>query len=315
MAGDIYYPNVSLLLPCSGANGSTTVPDKSASPKTVTCVGNAKISTALGDPALELDGSGDRLEIANSTALDFNTGSVDIECDVYIAGNSAGDTDGNRGAAIVSPWASGLVSGYVFGILGSTTTTGTGLHFDTWSGPGGQGTLFRASVTVKQSAWHRVKVSISEGVRRLFLDGSLLTGTQILVGGGFASASTFGRTLAVGATLNSLYPLQLNGYVKNLRITKGVARHTASYTPGSGPYPERLPILSGLVKDAANAPAERLIRAAREDTGALVGSATSDAGTGAYIISTTSEGAHTLNAYPAAGENLPALTLRGVIPV
>lgn len=73
--------------------------------------------------------------------------------------------------------------------------------------------------------------------------------------------------------------------------------------------------LRGVVKDASDAPAARLVRAVREDTGAYMGSATSDATTGGYSIATDYSGAHTLLAYPAAGENLPALALRGVTPL
>lgn len=73
--------------------------------------------------------------------------------------------------------------------------------------------------------------------------------------------------------------------------------------------------LSGSVEDAAGANAARLVRAYREDTGALAGYATSNGATGIYSIGTAHTGAHTISAYPAAGENLPALTLRGVIPV
>lgn len=73
--------------------------------------------------------------------------------------------------------------------------------------------------------------------------------------------------------------------------------------------------LSGNVKDATGSNAARLVYAFREDTGALVGSATSNATTGNYSIATEYSGAHTLVFYPAAGESLPAIVHRGVVPV
>lgn len=86
------------------------------------------------------------------------------------------------------------------------------------------------------------------------------------------------------------------------------AGHTAGF--GGSTY-----TLSGVTKDATNTPAARLVRAYREDTGALAASVTSNATTGAYTLDVTSNGAHTIHAYPAAGESLPALILRGVTPV
>ena len=73
--------------------------------------------------------------------------------------------------------------------------------------------------------------------------------------------------------------------------------------------------LSGTVRDATNALAARKVAAYREDTNALVGTTTSDATTGAYSITTPTDTAHTLVFYPALGENLNALVLRGVLPI
>ena len=66
---------------------------------------------------------------------------------------------------------------------------------------------------------------------------------------------------------------------------------------------------------STGSPVARAIRAQREDTGAYVGGVISNATTGAYTIPTEHPGEHTLVAYPATGENLPALVHRGVIPI
>ena len=238
--GDPHFDKVSLLLHFDGADGSTTFTDSSPRPKTVTAIGDAKISTAqglFGGASGYFDGTGDALSVANSTELDFGTGDFTIECWVYIAGNSAPDQDGNRGCAIVSPW-SAAVSGYIFGITGSTTTTGTGLQLDSWGDASGNGSLFRATASMPQNSWHHVAASVASGVRRLFLNGVQLSGAPITVGAGYASFDTFGRALQVGRSLSSVYPLPLNGYLKGLRITKGVARDTANFTPPAGPLPD-----------------------------------------------------------------------------
>lgn len=239
---DPHFDKVSLLLHMDGADGSTVFTDSSAAPKSVTAIGDAKISTAqtlFGGSTGYFDGAGDALSVANSAALDFGTGDFAIECWVYIAGNSAPDADGNRGCTIVSPW-SADVSGYIFGITGSTTTTGTGLQLDSWGDASGNGSLFRATASMPQNSWHHVAASVASGVRRLFLNGVQLSGAPITVGAGYASFDTFGRALQVGRSLSSAYPLPLNGYLKGLRITKGVARYAANFTPPTAPFPDSL---------------------------------------------------------------------------
>ncbi len=86
----------------------------------------------------------------------------------------------------------------------------------------------------------------------------------------------------------------------------------AGYTAGLGVLSYEI---SGNVKDAAGDFAARTVRAFREDTGAFVGTSVSDGTTGAYSIATADTSAHTLVAYPAGGESLPALVLRGVVPI
>ena len=69
---DEYYASVSLLLYGNGTNGSTTITDNSPSPKTVTAVGNAQISTAqskFGGASIAFDGTGDFITVPDSSAF------------------------------------------------------------------------------------------------------------------------------------------------------------------------------------------------------------------------------------------------------
>lgn len=86
----------------------------------------------------------------------------------------------------------------------------------------------------------------------------------------------------------------------------------ADLVASGGPYRYSI---SGAVEGVTGLPVPRLVRAITEHSGAYVGGVVSSATTGAYEISTIYPGPHTLNAYPGAGEDLPALTLRGVLPV
>lgn len=69
----------------------------------------------------------------------------------------------------------------------------------------------------------------------------------------------------------------MNGYIDELRITKGVARYTSGFSAPTAAFPDGMGQVSGNVKDSAGANAVRTVRAYRRDTGALVGNTTSDA--------------------------------------
>jgi hypothetical protein len=90
---DEEFGNVSLLLHGDGTNGSTTIVDSSSSPKAVTAVGDAQISTAqskFGGSSIAFDGTGDYLSISSNTALDLGS-TWTIEFFVYLNTLGGGD--------------------------------------------------------------------------------------------------------------------------------------------------------------------------------------------------------------------------------
>lgn len=220
------FASVSLLLHMDGTNGSTSFTDSSGNAFAVTANGNAQISTAqstFGGASGYFDGGGDYLSVANNADFDFGSGDLAIECWVYIAADAASDVDGNRSANIVNTWSgTSTISGYAFNITGSASDTGTGLAFDTWNSS--NGTLYRATATVTKSAWHHVAVSVTSGTRRLYLDGAEISGSTITIGSGYTQADSLGADLRIGMTPNTGYPLPFNGYIDDLRITKGTNR-------------------------------------------------------------------------------------------
>lgn len=237
-AWDAEFASVSLLLPM---DVSTVFADASLNALTVTANGDARVSTAqskFGGASAVFDGDGDFLTIPNNAAFNLGTGDFVIEAWIYINANSPANPEGHRGFSVCSTWNAGIppISGWILAVQGSSTTTGTGLQLDSWNGQS-SGTLFRATASIAHSTWHHIAASVIGGTRRLYLNGTLLTDSQtITVGSGYTQFNNFSNELRIAGSALTNYPLTLNGYIDDLRITKGSGR---SYSGATIPVPAR----------------------------------------------------------------------------
>jgi hypothetical protein len=92
------------------------------------------------------------------------------------------------------------------------------------------GIQITSSSTFASNAWHHIAMVYDGTNTRLFVNG-VLQGT--MSGGGLASATT----LTIGAYLSGSNFFQ--GYIDELRVTRGVARYTSNFTPRTGRFPDR----------------------------------------------------------------------------
>jgi len=278
MAGDALYASVSLLLHCDGTNGSTTFTDKSPTPKAVAALGNAQVSTArsqFGGASALFDGTGDYLTVgAISDFKHLHDDATDyaIEGWVYWTG---GD---------VTILSTAAASDHIGMLLQVNTTTGY-LNAQIYRGSPGN-TLSATSTTgVTLNTWTYFKFSYTKTTRAYaFRVGSAGAGSGTMtVGGSWSASSTANHTyvLAVGRYQYTTPGGYLNGNIDDLRITKAARTET---TAPSVAFSDGLGEVAGVVYDDAGAPCARTVRAYRRDTGALVASTTSDAGTGAYLL-------------------------------
>ena len=225
---DLFRSQVSLLLHGDGANGSTTITDSSPSPKTVTPVGNAQISTAqskFGGASLAFDGAGDALSVAGLSGLNqfTMTGIVaTYECWLYL--NSLPGTRyflfGSYGTAD-SGWTVDVnSSGNIF------ITRNTG------------GSTLTLSSAFTASSWQHLAV-VSNGTTIVVYRNGISVGSV-------AASDNLDNRGAIGAVTQDFRIgarqvanlLPLNGYIDDLRITNGVARYTANFTPPTAPFPD-----------------------------------------------------------------------------
>jgi hypothetical protein len=221
---DEYFQNVSLLLHGNGTNGSTTITDNSLSPKTVTAVGNAQISTAqskFGGSSIAFDGTGDWCQIANNAAFKFGSGNFTIEYWFYPT-NITGvkqhinpDNGANTSYAIITNGSALLY--YLSSVGGTTWNIASGVSI-------GTATL---------NSWQHLALVRNGNVFTPYLNGTAGTATT-------SSAALFDFTseIRIGSDSLSAAPSPFQGYIDDLRITKGVARYTANFTPPTAPFPD-----------------------------------------------------------------------------
>jgi hypothetical protein len=223
---DEYYDNVSLLLHGDGTNGSTTITDSSLTPKTVTAVGNAQISTAqskFGGASIAFDGTGDYLEAPHSNDYNFGSGDFTIEFWLWTGQTSAGTPVGHRsgGGANNTNWL--LQTNLVANKISLFLSDGTNYQVN--------GLVSTSSIN--NSQWRHIAASRSGSTIRLFIDG-VVENTATWAG----SISSTSRVLQVGYDAAVSF---LNGYIDDLRITKGVARYTSNFTPPTESFPDLSP--------------------------------------------------------------------------
>lgn len=210
---DEYYDKVVLHMPMSGGNNSTTFTDLKG--KTVAVYGQSKISTEqsrFGGSSAYFDGSGDYLRIASSPDFDFGTGDFTIELWVYVplwvahAGTSIRLLERGAYGSSAGAWQ----------IYASKTNSFCAMAY----GASGQ---YVAAGFVLEGRWNHVAISRYSGIARGFVNGiasdpypmtaSLSTVSPLFI----AAASDGGECL--------------NGYIDDVRITKGKARYTDNFTP------------------------------------------------------------------------------------
>ena len=220
VAADPYYNNVSLLLHGDGTNGSTTIVDSSPSPKTVTPVGNAQISTAIVDPfgradagVIELGSNGYATAPAGSS-FSFGTGDFTIETWVYrVTANNNENTIWSNGG--------GLSGSFGFYILNNK------LRADFYFGA-----AFVGSSTLGFNQWYHIAFTRKGDTFRWFLNGAVDHQSTPGPQNNTSNLCELGRIWQ--STVNQLI------YIDDFRVTKGVARYISNFTPPTAPFPEVL---------------------------------------------------------------------------
>jgi hypothetical protein len=173
-------------------------------------VGDAAVNTTTkkyGTGSMEFDGTGDYLKAAFGNNFDFGTGPFTVEFWLYLnATTNQCFLDLRTGSPFLFDYNSNALRYFA----NSTVITGSALSTGQW--------------------YHIALTRDSSSDNRMFVDGTQ-TGSTVS-----NSTNLTGTTIAyIGA--NYVGGDALNGFIDDLRITKGVARYTTTFTPPTKAFP------------------------------------------------------------------------------
>jgi hypothetical protein len=216
---DPNFSSVSLLLHMDGGDGSTTFTDSSSNALTAAASGTAQVSTSVvkyGTGSANFnESSAGRLTVTGSSVLGF-TGDFTIEFWAYRTGNRGTlDTMMEAGS-----------SGGSFTIRASTS--GPGVYFT------GAFENYANTLSLTENTWHHIAVCRAGSTVYVFKDGVDITTNAAPLTAGINDFG--GNPIRIGES--EISGRAFKGYIDDVRITKGVARYTANFTPPTAPFPD-----------------------------------------------------------------------------
>lgn len=175
-------------------------------------VGNAQIDTSVkkyGTGAMKFDGTGDWLLLPSNPDLAVGTGDFTIEFWANWNAVSA-STPGN------------VAHGVSNGSLG-VFIVNSKIELAQYN----VGADLQVNVTQTTGSWDHYAITRQSGTARIFKNGVLLTSGTV--------NTNYGQNgFQIGAGIGST----VNGYIDDLRITKGIARYTTTFTPPDKSLPD-----------------------------------------------------------------------------
>lgn len=211
-------PYTYLLMHMDGVNTGVSFPDSGRFNRTVTASGNVNTSTAqqkFGSASAYFDGKSDYL---SGVYADMVLGSGDFTIDFWVYPTSVAnspvlvDTAPIGGSHSVS-------TNFVFAL---NTSRNAYLYHN-------GATVLTTSNAVTLNAWNHIATVRSGTTVSVYING---------VSGGSATLSSnlSSTSLVVGTNAVSTSSQTLTGYMDELRVSIGVARWTANFTPSTAPY-------------------------------------------------------------------------------
>jgi hypothetical protein len=177
-------------------------------------VGNAQISTSVkkyGTGSLAFDGTGDWLQTPSTPNTNLGSGNFTVECWFYKLSTKIASCISLNGALSSNGYA-----------LGESSTTAQRLWWYS------QTTRILSNTNFSYNTWNHVAVVRNGATTTMYQNG-------VNVGSFTDSINYSGTILYVGS--DEVGTQEWNGYLDEVRITKGYARYTANFTPPTAAFP------------------------------------------------------------------------------
>lgn len=212
-----------LLLHCNGDDGSTTVTDSSSNGYTISVTGGAQIDTAFskfGGSSLLLDTAGDYLTVPDSADWNFSNG--DFTIDFWTQLKTVG-----------------LISAFFCQYVNSTSYIIFDLNSENKpeifciSGGTVLVSLKANTALVTDTLYHLAYVRYGSNAK-IFING---TSQELTVSTDFGTNTlpNFAADLVIGANPSNT-SRRVDGWMDEIRISKGIARWTSDFTPPTEEY-------------------------------------------------------------------------------
>jgi len=220
--GDANFADVSLLLHGDGTSGSTTITDSSSNSVSMTITGNTQIDTAIkkfGTGSIQFDGTGDELSFTNTG---FGTGDFTYEAWIY-------------------PESQTKRFPTCFRVVNDASSTNKiTLQYDHEDAVDkfrlNVGGTFISSSTKTANQWYFISVVRSGTTVTFYLDGASV-GTHTY------SYNVPSHTGFIGGDVAASSETSFKGFIDELRITKGIARYTSTFTAPTAAFLDTGPTL------------------------------------------------------------------------
>jgi hypothetical protein len=228
---DPYWANVVYLVSGNGTNGATSTTDLSTSNHTITFSGDCAISTEqqkYGIGSVKTTNNTDS-GIYTESHADFAMGTTDFTIECWYRPISKLDPYPRIFQIGPVTWGNANCFTLLDRHNSAPTKFGVAMY-----ALGGNGILLESTTTVVNGTWYHLALEREGSVFGLFVDG-ILEDTYVNVGalGGDSTNIFHAGFAAVSGNADD----ESNGYLNDIRITKGIARYGNNFTPPTESLP------------------------------------------------------------------------------
>jgi hypothetical protein len=226
---DPYFANVSLLLTGQGTDGSSAIVDSSSNAWTIANSSNLvkynATSPQVGSTSMRFSGTGNYLRIPQTGVANFGSGNFTIEG--WMKFDSFASTQ-------TILWLNGAPGINVFaGIRVDLNNTSPGLFRQLigYTGTSWATSTLYTTTVMSTNTWYYYTMVRNGTTIKVYVNGVAEATYTVGANSIYSAAENWISAKNTGTALSPTVYQPITGYIEQLRITTGVARYTADFTP------------------------------------------------------------------------------------